>query len=200
MLGAKRLSRVLNRFFFPPLRKTSCPIQSIYGKGIPIDWCRKLRCCVWSPCVTVLCGLHIILKAFFFHFFCFSLDSRWNSTSFASWATGCTLSQNCISKRPRRWASESVRTLRPCPVWLPWLCCIVSQNGTELSVHAERGCCKYFDHACSAFLCVYCLGGYSTPACVHLPVPGPHRGRLHSEVRTATYESLKLCVCCSCQL
>lgn len=31
-------------------------------------------------------------------------------------------------------------------------------------------------------LFVYCLGGYSTPACVHLPVPGPHCRRLHSEV------------------
>lgn len=31
--------------------------------------------------------------------------------------------------------------------------------------------------------CVYLLGGYSSPACVHLAVPRPHRGRLHPEVR-----------------
>ncbi len=43
-------------------------------------------------------------------------------------------------------------------------------------------------------LCVYCLGGHSPPTCVHLSLPGPHRRRLHSEVRTATYEKPKLCV------
>lgn len=94
-----------------------------------------------------------------------------------------------------------VWTLRLYPVWLPWLCCIVSRNRTLLILRAEPGCCKYFDRFWSPVLCVYCLGGYSTPACVHLPVPGPHCRRLHSEVRTATYESLKLCVwVCVCTL
>lgn len=46
----------------------------------------------------------------------------------------------------------------------------------------------------SPILSVYCLGGYSAPACVHLPVPGPHCRRLHSEVRTAKQEILRLCV------
>lgn len=65
-----------------------------------------------------------------------------------------------------------------------------SSSPSRSNHHAEPHCCKYFDHVWPPALCVYCLGGYSAPACVHLPVPGPHRWRLHSEVRSATLESL----------
>lgn len=50
----------------------------------------------------------------------------------------------------------------------------------------------FVSHVRLHVICVWRLGGYSTPARVHLPVPGPHCRRLHSEVRTSFSENLVL--------
>lgn len=83
--------------------------------------------------------------------------------------------------------SVAVWTLQLFPVWLPGPCGIVLKN---YPLHAEMNVpiphwCKYFDLTPPPPLCVYRSGGYSTAACVHLPVSGPHRWRLHSEVSAA---------------
>lgn len=74
-------------FFFSPLRKTSCQIQSACGKDIPIPWCRESKI-MW-------CGLkwHLVSSSsgalnpksvFLLQNVCLPSDSRWSSTSFVS--------------------------------------------------------------------------------------------------------------------
>lgn len=117
------LTTKLKDFFFTPPGKLPLKSSEFMGRLSPYDnavsfaveW--EFYVQLFSACFKSIW----IMKTFMYCNFCPSQDSRWNSTSFVSWATGCMHSQNFISKRQRRWVCVLVCVLALCvyPVWLP---------------------------------------------------------------------------------